>query len=114
MCGKDLSDKYYFYEYQRKHQPDKKHHICSICNKSLDSTILLRLGELTHPEDYYEINRSTSRGLKTISYLQKDFQSHTGDMPFTCSVSECDKTFTSQNSLLRHENTHAVERAYSK
>jgi len=87
--------------FQNIHGNEK--HLCGTCGKEFPSKEYLKTHEKHHKTDLLLCCSYCGKGFITSQKLNEHVNIHTGDKPFSCPLSRCDKSFPSGSALAHHK-----------
>ena len=106
LCGQNFPSKHRLKDHIKGHKLLFK---CENCDMSFPNRRLLRNHQnQKHDKPYRHYCSECPAKYNSLQQFETHMYSHTGDMPFECSV--CGKRFRSQKNLTRHSHLHGEDK----
>jgi len=89
--------------FQNSHGTQK--YLCGTCGKEFPSKEYLKTHEKHHDTNLLLYCSFCGKGFTTAVKLKEHINIHTGEKPFSCPMSSCDKSYPSSSALAHHKKT---------
>ncbi|GAB0093931.1 hypothetical protein DMENIID0001_091240 [Sergentomyia squamirostris] len=107
ICGKHYQ---YLRVHMASHQPERRKHVCTVCNKTYLYLTNLKFHMQSHQEPRFCCG-ICGRKLSKKHHLRRHMNIHINVKPYPCAY--CDKSFRSHSNRSNHTRTHTGEKPYS-